>query len=53
MKNDYIHIRISEEEKKLLEFYAKASGLSMSAFVRVLIKQKIEGNQKHPTPPFL
>jgi len=53
MKNDYIHIRISEEEKNQLEKQAASLGLTVSAYVRMIVKQKIEIVQLKQSPPYL
>jgi len=53
MKSKTIQIRISEEEKEQLEQQAASLGLTVSAYVRMIVKQKIEIVQLNQSPPYL
>jgi len=53
MKSKTIQIRISEEEKEQLEQQADSLGLTVSAYVRMIVKQKIEIVQLNQSSPYL
>lgn len=41
MKDKLIHIRVDEEFKKQIEAKAKSIGLSLSAYITMILKRKL------------
>ena len=46
-----LQIRLSDQERKDVKALADARGLSMSSYVRTILKEKIAAEKPHNRPP--